>query len=30
MAMIPEYVVAAWAARRFACTVAWIEDRSKI
>jgi aerobic carbon-monoxide dehydrogenase large subunit len=27
MALIPEYVVAVWAARRFACTVAWIEDR---
>src|SRR4029077_7898546 len=27
MALIPEYVVAVWAARYFACTVAWIEDR---
>jgi aerobic carbon-monoxide dehydrogenase large subunit len=27
MALIPEYVVAVWAARRFACTIAWIEDR---
>ena len=27
MPLIPEYVVAVWAARRFACTVAWIEDR---
>jgi carbon-monoxide dehydrogenase large subunit len=27
MALIPEYVVTVWAARRFACTVAWIEDR---
>lgn len=27
MALIPEYVVAVWAARRFACTVAWVEDR---
>jgi carbon-monoxide dehydrogenase large subunit len=27
MALIPEYVVAVWAARRFACSVAWIEDR---
>jgi carbon-monoxide dehydrogenase large subunit len=27
MALIPEYIVAVWAARRFACTVAWIEDR---
>jgi aerobic carbon-monoxide dehydrogenase large subunit len=27
MALIPEYVVAVWAARRFACTVSWIEDR---
>jgi CO/xanthine dehydrogenase Mo-binding subunit len=27
MALIPEYVVAVWAARHFACTVAWIEDR---
>jgi carbon-monoxide dehydrogenase large subunit len=27
MPLIPEYVVAAWAARHFACTVAWIEDR---
>ena len=27
MALIPEYVIAAWVARRFACTVAWIEDR---
>ena len=27
MALIPEYVVAVWVARRFACTVAWIEDR---
>jgi aerobic carbon-monoxide dehydrogenase large subunit len=27
MPLIPEYVVAVWAARRFACIVAWIEDR---
>jgi carbon-monoxide dehydrogenase large subunit len=27
MALIPEYVLAVWVARRFACTVAWIEDR---
>src|SRR5215467_10675653 len=27
MPLIPEYVVAVWAARHFACTVAWIEDR---
>ena len=27
MALIPEYVVVVWAARRLACTVAWIEDR---
>jgi len=27
MALIPEYIVAVWAARRFGCTVAWIEDR---
>jgi len=27
MALIPEYVVAVWAARRFACAVAWLEDR---
>ena len=27
MALIPEFVVAVWAARRFADTVAWIEDR---
>jgi carbon-monoxide dehydrogenase large subunit len=27
MPLIPEYVVAIWAARHFACTVAWIEDR---
>ena len=27
MALIPEYVIAVWAARRFACTVAWLEDR---
>ena len=27
MALIPEYVVAVWAARRFACSVGWIEDR---
>jgi carbon-monoxide dehydrogenase large subunit len=27
MALIPEYVVATWAARHFACTIAWIEDR---
>src|SRR3954454_11789128 len=26
-ALIPEYVQAVWAARRFRCTVAWIEDR---
>ena len=25
--LIPEYVIAVWAARHFACTVAWIEDR---
>jgi aerobic carbon-monoxide dehydrogenase large subunit len=27
MALVPEYVVAVWAARRFRCTLAWIEDR---
>jgi aerobic carbon-monoxide dehydrogenase large subunit len=27
MALIPEYIVAVWAARHFARTVAWIEDR---
>jgi carbon-monoxide dehydrogenase large subunit len=27
MPLIPEYVIAVWAARRFACSVAWIEDR---
>jgi carbon-monoxide dehydrogenase large subunit len=27
MALIPEYVVAVWAARRYACSFAWIEDR---
>ncbi|MBV8093094.1 MAG: xanthine dehydrogenase family protein molybdopterin-binding subunit, partial [Acetobacteraceae bacterium] len=27
MPLIPEYVVAVWAARHFGCTVAWIEDR---
>ena len=27
MPLIPEYVVAVWAARHFACTIAWIEDR---
>jgi aerobic carbon-monoxide dehydrogenase large subunit len=27
MALAPEHVVAVWAARRFACAVAWIEDR---
>ena len=27
MPLIPEYVVVVWAARPFACTVAWIEDR---
>jgi aerobic carbon-monoxide dehydrogenase large subunit len=27
MPLIPEYVVVVWAARHFACTVAWIEDR---
>ncbi|MBO0739442.1 MAG: xanthine dehydrogenase family protein, partial [Alphaproteobacteria bacterium] len=27
MALVPEYVVTVWAARRFACTIAWIEDR---
>jgi carbon-monoxide dehydrogenase large subunit len=26
-ALIPEYVLAVWAARRFRCAVAWIEDR---
>lgn len=26
-ALIPEYVVAVWAARRFRCAIAWIEDR---
>jgi aerobic carbon-monoxide dehydrogenase large subunit len=25
--LIPEYVVAVWAARRFRCALAWIEDR---
>jgi len=27
MPLIPEYVVAVWAARHCACTIAWIEDR---
>jgi carbon-monoxide dehydrogenase large subunit len=27
MALVPEYIVAVWAARRFGCAVAWIEDR---
>jgi aerobic carbon-monoxide dehydrogenase large subunit len=27
MPVIPEHVVAVWVARRFRCTVAWIEDR---
>ena len=27
MLLIPEYVIVVWAARRFACSVAWIEDR---
>jgi carbon-monoxide dehydrogenase large subunit len=27
MPLVPEYVVVVWAARRFACTAAWIEDR---
>jgi aerobic carbon-monoxide dehydrogenase large subunit len=27
MALMPEYIVAVWAARRFGCAVAWIEDR---
>lgn len=27
MSLIPEYVVAVWAARHFLCAVAWIEDR---
>jgi aerobic carbon-monoxide dehydrogenase large subunit len=27
MPLVPEYIVAVWAARRFACTVAWLEDR---
>jgi carbon-monoxide dehydrogenase large subunit len=27
MPVIPEHVVAVWAARRFHCAVAWIEDR---
>jgi aerobic carbon-monoxide dehydrogenase large subunit len=27
MALIPEYVIAVWGARRFGCNVAWIEDR---
>jgi aerobic carbon-monoxide dehydrogenase large subunit len=27
MAVIPEYIVAVWAARHFRCTIAWIEDR---
>ncbi|HEX6440819.1 MAG TPA: xanthine dehydrogenase family protein molybdopterin-binding subunit [Stellaceae bacterium] len=26
-ALIPEYVIAVWIARRFRCSVAWIEDR---
>lgn len=25
--LIPEYIVAVWAARRFRCAVSWIEDR---
>jgi aerobic carbon-monoxide dehydrogenase large subunit len=27
MPLVPEYMVVVWAARRFACTVAWIESR---
>jgi carbon-monoxide dehydrogenase large subunit len=27
MALMPEYIVAVWAARHFGCAVAWIEDR---
>jgi len=27
MPLIPEYVLAVWAARRFGCDIAWIEDR---
>jgi aerobic carbon-monoxide dehydrogenase large subunit len=27
MAFAPEHVVAVWAARRFSCAVAWLEDR---
>jgi carbon-monoxide dehydrogenase large subunit len=27
MALVPEHVVAVWAARHFSCAVAWIEDR---
>jgi aerobic carbon-monoxide dehydrogenase large subunit len=27
MALVPEHVVAVWAARRFSCAVAWLEDR---
>jgi aerobic carbon-monoxide dehydrogenase large subunit len=27
MALCPEHVVVVWAARRFSCAVAWIEDR---
>lgn len=26
-ALIPEYVLAVWAARRFRCAISWIEDR---
>ena len=27
MALVPEHIVAVWAARHFSCAVAWIEDR---
>lgn len=27
MALVPEHIVTVWAARRFSCAVAWIEDR---
>lgn len=27
MPLVPEYVLLVWAARRFACDIAWIEDR---
>jgi carbon-monoxide dehydrogenase large subunit len=27
MALVPEQIIAVWAARRFSCAVAWIEDR---